>query len=205
MNNEPVRKTNMPRWLWEARLDDYTHDAKIKRIVEQYIEDLKFHRETDGKGLMLVGPPGTGKTLLAGVVLREAHEANYRCGFFLTANYLKLLRDMMALEQLGAAGDPVAQEKWHAKNDLHDKIRSRYDFIVLDDVGKEHATRSAWAEDELDLLLRHRYNRGLPTIITSNQRVSEWGFRYSDSMESFLAEAFVPVVAIGDDYRFQRS
>ena len=43
----------------------------------------------------------------------------------------------------------------------------------------------------LPILLRSRYNFGLPTIVTTNVPVNDWSEVYGDSMYSFLHEAFI--------------
>jgi DNA replication protein DnaC len=65
--------------------------------------------------------------------------------------------------------------------------------FVLDDLGKEYRTTSGWAENTFDALLRSRFNAGLPTIVTTNVELENWGGVYGEPMGSFALEAFVPV------------
>jgi DNA replication protein DnaC len=66
-------------------------------------------------------------------------------------------------------------------------------LLVLDDLGKEHRTASGWAENTIDAVLRSRYNAGLPTIVTTNVPLKNWGDVYGEAMGSFAHEAFIPI------------
>ena len=67
-----------------------------------------------------------------------------------------------------------------------DRSRADEREFVVDDVGKEHTTRSGFAEDTFDLLVRARHNAGLFTIYTSNVPFSRWSADYSDSMQNLI-------------------
>jgi DNA replication protein DnaC len=69
-------------------------------------------------------------------------------------------------------------------------------LVILDDVGKEHRTASGWAAQEFELLLRERYDSGLPTIITTNLSFDKWDAEYSQNLRSFATEA-CPAVEFG--------
>jgi DNA replication protein DnaC len=73
--------------------------------------------------------------------------------------------------------------------------------LVLDDVGREHASLSGWQKSVLHHLLRTRYNNGLPTIVTSNVLKKEWAALYGDATASFVDEAFVPLSMDNEDLR----
>jgi DNA replication protein DnaC len=73
--------------------------------------------------------------------------------------------------------------------------------LLLDDVGKEHRTKSGYAENELDVLLRLRHREGRPTLITSNVPPKDWGVIYHESMGSFIQESFTMIKMVGSDRR----
>jgi DNA replication protein DnaC len=75
--------------------------------------------------------------------------------------------------------------------------------FILDDLGKEHRTATGWAENTFDALLRSRFNAGLPTIVTTNVPLKNWGVVYGEPMGSFAHEAFIPIAvkAPGGDRR----
>ena len=82
-------------------------------------------------------------------------------------------------------------------NDLIDRIvgdaRNSVELFILDDLGKEYRTSTGWAENQFDALLRSRFNAGLPTIVTTNVPIKNWGVVYGEPMGSFAYEAFVPI------------
>jgi DNA replication protein DnaC len=64
-------------------------------------------------------------------------------------------------------------------------------ILVIDDLGKEHASLSGWQSNMLHHILRTRYNKGLPTIVTTNIDRENWHHVYGDATGSFVHEAFV--------------
>jgi DNA replication protein DnaC len=156
-----------------------------------------------GLGVMLAGEPGHGKTTLASVALQElirtipqdvftpSTSLPIRLGRFM--DYPKLLR--------------VQKESW-SDEELADEVKAFFgdsprkeenvQVFVLDDLGKEYRTANHWAENQFDALLRSRFNSGLPTIVTTNVPLKDWGSVYGESMGSFAHEAFLPLVIESD-------
>ena len=82
--------------------------------------------------------------------------------------------------------------------------RCKLDFLnvrilVIDDLGKEYGSK--YDDTSFDEILRLRYDKGLPTIVTTNVRLENWEAQYSEAMASFAQEAFVRVPIIGTDLR----
>lgn len=100
-------------------------------------------------GLLLQGAPGTGKTHLAIAAL----QAFGRGQFWKVPDLLGHLRQVAFTEDKGedAAIEPV---------------RTEPGILVLDDLGAHKETE--WADQALYRVLDYRYDRELPTIITSN-------------------------------------
>jgi DNA replication protein DnaC len=71
--------------------------------------------------------------------------------------------------------------------------------LVLDDLGKEYGSK--YDDYSFDDILRSRYDKGLPTIVTTNKSREAWGTAYSEAMGSFAHEAFVRVKLVGEDLR----
>lgn len=78
------------------------------------------------------------------------------------------------------------------------------DFLLLDDVGREHESASGWSDDKVFNLLRFRHNRCLPTILTTNVPIEQLEERYTEGMRSFLQEATVIIPMEGEDYRWTK-
>ena len=84
--------------------------------------------------------------------------------------------------------------------------RSRFDWLnvrilVIDDLGKEYGSK--YDDASFDEILRLRYDKALPTIVTTNVKLENWEAQYSEAMASFAQEAFVRVPIIGADKRGQ--
>jgi DNA replication protein DnaC len=72
-------------------------------------------------------------------------------------------------------------------------------LLILDDLGKEYG--SSYNDSSFDEILRSRYDKALPTIVTTNVRMENWDTQYSEAMHSFAHEAFRRVVLVGKDLR----
>ena len=72
-------------------------------------------------------------------------------------------------------------------------------ILVLDDLGKEYGSK--YDDTSFDEILRSRYDKGLPTIVTTNVRRENWSAQYGDAMGSFAFEAFNRVRIEGKDLR----
>ena len=158
-------------------------------------------KQTCGVGLMLYGLPGRGKTTVANALIQEIiRKANpetlgmvpgkivSRPCYFITYNGLLDLKGAIMEDH-----DPDDQI-------LYDGILGEaYDdaynvrVLVLDDVGKEHASASGWQKNMLHHVLRTRFNNGLPTIVTTNIKIDDWEAHYGSATQSFVHEAFIYV------------
>jgi DNA replication protein DnaC len=162
-----------------------------------------------GRGLLLWGEPGHGKTTLALSIIQEimtrlpieAFDVKegrvlIRPCYFITFNDIlnlkgSLMEDADDNQQIlyqGILGD--------CPNDSYN-IR----VLIIDDLGKEHASLSGWQKSMLHHVLRTRFNNGLPTIVTTNISLNNWGYVYGDATESFAYESFVEVPINTSDLR----
>jgi DNA replication protein DnaC len=72
-------------------------------------------------------------------------------------------------------------------------------ILVLDDLGKEYGSK--YDDTSFDEVLRSRYDKALPTIITTNVAREDWKTQYGPAMGSFAFEAFHRVPILGKDLR----
>jgi DNA replication protein DnaC len=176
---------------------------------------------TTGVGLLLDGAPGRGKTTHAVSVLNEfvraipddkleacrlLHVSPNSYGLKFRPVYYLTMTDL--LYRTKALFDADSDERARLQDELDGFYgRARDDaynvrLLVLDDVGKEYG--SEYDKFSFDSIIRMRYDKGLPTIITTNVDLNDWDETYSEAMQSFAHEAFRRVKLGGEDLRKAR-
>lgn len=175
-----------------------------------------------GVGLLFDGMPGMGKTTHAVTVLTEfvrnlpEDDAEARAilrlkpedyGLKLRPVYYLTFTDL--LQKKKAMFDADADERRELHREMEgfhgraDDDRLNVRLLVLDDLGKEYGSK--YDDFSFDELLRARYDKGLPTIVTTNKSLEIWGTQYSGAMGSFAHEAFRRIQLTGDDLRKRNS
>jgi DNA replication protein DnaC len=192
-------------WTLEDCADVPDANMKILTKWTSAIYDGKVIRaegkQTCGIGLMLYGLPGRGKTTVANTLIQEILRVSSpeilgmvpgrivsRPCYFITYNGL--------LDLKGAIMDDHDPEDELLYNGvLGEAVDDAYNVrvLVLDDVGKEHASASGWQKNMLHHVLRTRFNNGLPTIVTTNIKIDDWEAHYGSATQSFVHEAFIYV------------
>lgn len=151
-----------------------------------------------GRGLLLAGKPGRGKSTVAAAVIQtlmltadpkafdtKEHEVLVRPCYFMTFNDIIALQGRM----MDSPTDWEEVLYYGVLGEAHDPYNIR--VLVIDDVGREHSSLSGWQKNVLHHVLRTRFNRGLPTIVTTNIMLEDWAGLYGDATASFAKEAFV--------------
>jgi DNA replication protein DnaC len=180
--------------------------AKASKTINQWLSAVKAGdivrsagNSRCGKGLLLCGQPGHGKTTIALSILQEimtqfpieAFDVKegrvlIRPCYFITFNDILTLR--------GSLMDDTEDEKEILyQGILGDCPNDSYNIrvLVIDDIGQEHSSLSGWQKSMLHHVLRTRFNNGLPTIVTTNIELKNWGSLYGDATESFAHESFI--------------
>lgn len=165
-----------------------------------------------GVGLMLRGEPGHGKTTIALVIAQHILRTfplevfDVKDGNVLTRPvYFTTYAELLDLK--GATmDDPTSDQLNLMSGIMGECAEDAYNIrvLVIDDVGKEHASASGWQRNMLHHVLRTRFSNGLPTIVTTNLTLDAWKAVYGDATASFISEAFDHIALVssaGDDLR----
>lgn len=142
---------------------------------------------TAGPSLLLLGPTGTGKTHQAWGAIRALAVSGVTCRWLVST-----------------AADIYARLRPRAGVDAETEYRTvaHAGLLVIDDLGA--AKGSEWVEEINYRLINHRYERCLPTLITSNVAVRQLGAELGERVASRLTEMAQHVVLEGADRRRTR-
>jgi DNA replication protein DnaC len=171
-----------------------------------------------GLGLLFDGGPGEGKTTHAVVSAMEfvrrlpdddlsaaklLHASLKDYGRQFRVIYFLTFPEFLAIKKQSFDAEPDERreinrviEGFHGRA-KEDWLNVR--LLVIDDLGKENGSR--YDDSSFDELLRARYDKGLPTIITTNVMRDDWATQYSNAMGSFAHEAFCRVQIRNKDLR----
>jgi len=156
---EAVRRASQIGDLQEMRFDTFEVDApgnspEARRSLQSALDAARAFAESPEGWLVLHGGYGTGKTHLAAAIVNERLRAGHTALFVVVPDLLDHLRSAFG----AGAEDEGFDERFDAVRDAP--------LLVLDDLGTQAPT--AWAAEKLYQLLNYRYNRRLPTVITTN-------------------------------------
>ena len=152
-----MKNFGVPHRYLACRLEKIPKDgSEYRKRLEDFVENLPLH-DKRGFGLVLIGPYGSGKTGAAAALIYEVGRRWGRCRF-------------VSARDLGRISNDYGRDKIEQWSDLR-----RYQFVVLDEVGceqKDKDTREAHQiKQATEDLIRHRYDAGLMTVITTNMVV----------------------------------
>lgn len=141
---------------------DFAFQPSVDRKLVEDLSSLRF--VTEGRSICFLGQPGCGKTHLAVALATRAVEAGYR-GYFSTAE------DMVQV--LGRA---------RIEGNFAAKLRNYVapSVLVIDDVGLLPMTRDAAAA--FFQVVSTRYDKGAPTLVTTNRGLPSWGELFGDDV-----------------------
>lgn len=142
---------------------DYVEPASFRRAQ---VTAARFAERPVG-WLVLTGPSGAGKTHLAAAITNFTMTKGHPARFVVVPELLDHLR---------ATFSPGADVRY---DDLFDQVIAA-PLLVLDDLGGH--SPSPWAEDKLDQILTHRYDKRMPTVITSSLAPEEMPDRFRARM-----------------------
>lgn len=174
---------------------------------------------TTGVGLLFDGAPGLGKTTHAVTtameIIRRLPENTDEIARIFGVNasdvtqhfrpvYYMTYPEFLSRKKAMIDADPEAKKELYREMEgFHGRSKEDYlnvRILILDDLGKEYKG-AGFNDASFDEVLRSRYDKGLPTIITTNVSREKWGAQYGEAMGSFAYEAFKRVRIIGEDLR----
>jgi len=222
-----LRTSNIPRRFIGLEPSDITEKVgSFPTEVSSWVEDIVSGHViksignigVNGVGLLFDGGPGLGKTTHAVVAAMEVVRhlpdddalASNLMGLNSTEYGLKFrpiyyMTYPEFLSRKKSTFDMDGEDKREMGYELDGfHGRCRFDWLnvrvlILDDLGKEYGSK--YDDTSFDEILRLRYDKGLPTIVTTNVRLENWEAQYSEAMASFANEAFIRVPILGSDLR----
>lgn len=173
LSNKNLINMGVPKALLDLSLEDLDLSEKILDYVQGYIDNIDNSFKYN-KGLFLYGSNGTGKTSIASIIIKEAYKHRYTAKRMTWVDYMTLYTR--------AWGCNNFELKMHTEDVIKD-IKDR-EFLVLEEIGKEQDNKLAMTL--LEDLLRHREDKGFPTIICTNLAPKSVVERYGASIESLI-------------------
>lgn len=174
-------------------------ESSARKVVAKYLDELDAMLD-GGEGLMLWGPNGTGKSSVAVIIAMEARRRGASV-LFSTAETLR----QAVLDRI-----PFSEDKT-----LMERARD-VDFLVIDDLGKEHVSKTEFSETLFENLIRERSAARRVTIVTTNLPIYQMveqgdagqavvvpglNTRYKASMMEVMKETLFPVALKGHNHR----
>lgn len=188
LSNKNLINMGVPKALLDLSLEDLDLNEKILDYVQGYMDNIDNSFKYN-KGLFLYGSNGTGKTSIASIIIKEAYKHRYTAKRMTWVDYMTLYTR--------AWGCNNFELKMHTEDVIKD-IKDR-EFLVLEEIGKEQDNKLAMTL--LEDLLRHREDKGFPTIICTNLAPKSVVERYGASIESLIKGNMTPIKLVGKDNR----
>ena len=178
---------NVPPKFRDFNITALIKNPGLSGIIQRYIDGFEENRE---RGLYLWGNIGAGKTTTASIIANELIAKHWvDCLMINWATWLSMVKDSFD-NKMNTTG----------KN-LLARLRSTR-LLIIDDIHQEKG--SDWVREQLFITINHRYEQGLPTIITSNFSIEDIAERYNGQIASRLIETCEIIEFTGDDRRQQQ-
>lgn len=183
---EEDRRTRLARWaaLVPTRFVDYSLASHPNRVAANQVRQWVINDAPRGSNLLLSGLTSRGKTGLAVGALRELFAAGKSVRFATVPDLLAALRP----RDPGSSGPDVSLYALQASS-----------VLLMDDLGTEKLTE--WAMEQIYGIVNGRYERKLPTIVTSNLTIEAIERAVGPRIVSRLREDATILPVTGPDLR----
>ena len=165
------------------RFDTFKVTKENKKAFETAKKYADKYPIENGKGLLITGTCGTGKTHLAVAILHAILDSGCPGLFCTVPDLLTEIRKSY-------------KEDYDSKK-IKNVMNAR--LLILDDLGAEKTTD--WVQEQLYLIINHRYEYELSTIITSNLDIGQLAQKIGERSASRLLEMCYGIKLNGEDYR----
>lgn len=223
-----LRNSNIPRRFLGMEPKDIADTVgsfppKIDAWMEKILSGQNIKQlggiGTTGVGLLFDGGPGLGKTTTAVTTAMEfvrnlpedddearkilsVRPEDY--GLQLRPIYFMTFPEFLSRKKsMFDADNDTKREMFQEMEGFHGRAKDDHlnvRLLILDDLGKEYKGQG-YNDASFDEILRSRYDKALPTIITTNVPREKWATQYGEAMGSFAYEAFTRIRIIGEDLR----
>ncbi|SHK53524.1 ATP-binding protein [Thermocrinis minervae] len=157
----------IPPRFEEASLENYQPSTPSQyEALSQSIAFVENFDPKEGHGLTYLGPSGVGKTHLAVGVLKALYIKKGIRGMFVSVRELLYIL-----------------KKFFDDNERYRRVLDTFmnlPILLLDDLGSEYS--GDWQRDILSLIIEHRYNHCLSTLITTSRSFEDLELSFSPSL-----------------------
>lgn len=196
LNDLKYKEANIGEKYWNANLQFYKKHMRGMQVyiggkrtpknVDFFSDYIRLYISTfpnrlqDGRGFLLSGECGCGKTGALCFIVKELKLKGYKV-YYIDTNEL--------LETISASYDKDED----ATRKLS-KLKT-YDLLVLDDFGSEYG-KDTWRYNIFLKLLKSRYARNLPTLMSTNLEPDSLFEEFSEDVAPRLSSVFAEVFEV---------
>lgn len=165
-----------------------TLDGPVSRhadLPRMYAAGKVWAERSGRPWLLVIGKRGCGKTQLASACINHLCDTEYEAQFLTSFDFLDEARARQA--------DFGASEQYQ-------KEIAALPFLAFDELGVGDI-RTDWGAETVERLLLRRYNKDMPTIITTNLSFEQIEARMERAASRMLESAEVIIVTKGKDLR----
>lgn len=142
----------IPKQHWDCEIDLIPDDLEHKAPLVNYRDNLKVF-VSEGVGLFLRGPYSTGKSGAAAALMKDCLRQGILCMWVRASEVPSSI-----IENWGFNSTYTFRERMES-----------IDFLVIDELIAHSSNSSGYRESAVEDLIRKRVDKGLTTVITSNE------------------------------------